>query len=262
MTLVELIDHWWQGTSSISPTTELYGMSALWWSRTAKITQIITGFFVLIEVIGIEKIKKGGERIAMVLSFREIFSYPNFLKKRLRVLQIDFALFMGTKEEPKYKDEVDYVGKDASRPVVVPNSQYPNPEYSAEKNQTIRKKRVNLQKEKELLGGNSWISWWIYLPGVIAVVFALWFMDAITTDWEVSVHWLFIAFICVLLFFATNLLLLWIIAIVARLPLFILEYALLEPMGYVMKNKHLKKIILLTSFFLLLLASLVDLLLS
>lgn len=254
MGLREFIHAWL--TSKIHDDAILFGYQVFWWARAGKLVQLISGSVILLNIIGVEKIQEAGAWIGRLITWQTIFSMPNAIKRRLTILGIDWELW-NTNEIPRYlpvETDSDMHFIDTSK-----SPRELNPEYSEEKNALIKARIHELNKQKRALKGNKILDGLIYIPGIIACIWSC----LLIHSWDVmSVKWLLWLATAALIFFIANLVVAFLVAIVLRIPLLLIDLLVITPIARLLSIKELERFALALSFVLLVLGSLVDIALS
>ena len=251
MNPLELIHEWMK--HKLPDETLLYGIHVFWWARAGKVIQLASGSVILLNIIGIPKIRAGGERIRHLMSWQTVFTTPRILKRLISILEIDLELF-GLNEEPEYTYEP--VGPSDRRPVMVKTA---NPKYSRLENEKIRRRREALSLEKKHLKETTPFSVLIYIPGILGVGYSAYLTHTLLHG---NANWLFWILALAPIFFGVNFLCAFLTVALLRFPVFVAEAFILEPVGRLLSNERLETIAMTTSFLLLVISSLIDIVLS
>ncbi len=266
MDLWSILEVWLSG-HKLPETAEFIGLSVIWWGRLAKALQFISASFILIDIIGINRFKAGGVKIQNLISWQSIFSLPEFIRRNVRLMSIDRSLsHLQESSEYIYTTTSEITaegphGKPLGR--ITTTTKKPNPNYSEANNLKIRAERERLRNEKEHLLQSRLVSHWVYrVPGICGISFAIYATYQIRNLIPYQLEWILFLILSPIIYYAGSYFLLLCGAIILRLPIFLTEFFILEPIGRILSNERFKNMGLIASYIFLLIGFAVDILTS
>ena len=275
---MDIVTAWniWVSGVTIPAGVEIFGLKTTWWIRIAEALQLVSGMVILIDIIGIQKLRKLGNALHRLYSIKELIRAPSIvitikrlrgLAKTLRALGKELTRLQ---EIPKTTTSVKYVGETSiGRYIGRVETIHQNPNYSSEKNCEIRAKRNTLEAQKaglELQRSELRIS----LPAqILFEVFALLlaleiFLQFIKYLESIPTEFQFLGLLLVLLlaYPLGNSLALIILTALIRVPALVLETFVIEPLAYLLRYPRLKQLLLILSLVLFLIGAFIQIFLS
>jgi hypothetical protein len=223
----------------------LFGMKAFWWARTGKLVQLLSGSVILLNIITVERLKLAGQRVGEMLPWRMVFSWPRlFRRERLkRRLESERAGYIVQPEVI-----IEYFDLGAGSEV------RPNPDYDEAANEHVRIERARVEREIHRLGpdrpdllsrtlvifGLLSLAGWIY----INVHFHRIFYTTLNSSEEFGGLFMMLISIVVgglFAFVIGELVSIFILVLLIRLPLFLLSILFIRPVSYILSFEGLEK---------------------
>ena len=210
--------------------------------------------------------RAAGFRIQQRIPWKLAFSAPQFVRRLLLLLKIGWDLYLLV-EQPEYRFEESGVEGAFGRPIGEMR-QVRNPDYNPEKNREIARAREVLQRAQNKLKSESTPNALVYVPGISVWLYsAIYFYRAIAytsqhTGFPFYSLWLLWLAMSVPLVTLVSFIFLLLTAIACRTPLFLVNGLILRPIGFLLSKENIREVALSTSYFLLLIGSLIDIALS